>query len=124
MCKRTLKTFIYCEGYFCIYIRNIELFFSERNDRAPKFNRYELSNDLTLKEDQIGITEYVTPGSGFTGVIKHRISDFQVSEVDLDGVIAKLTDIKPPIPPEGNRNNEKKRRNVQFIIDISITISR
>lgn len=54
-----------------------------------------------MREDQIGITEYVATGPGFTGVIKHRISDFQVNEIDLDGNVAKLTDTKPPIPPKG-----------------------
>lgn len=74
-------------------------------DNREKFNRYESSKNVTLREDQIGITEYVRPGPGFTGIIKHRISDFQVSEIDLDGNVAKLTDIKAPVPPKGKLNS-------------------
>lgn len=74
--------------------------FGERNN-AEKFNRYEQSKCDSLKENQIGITEYVSPGPGFTGIIKHRISDFQVNEIDLDGNVAKLTDTKAPKPPKG-----------------------
>lgn len=43
----------------------------------------------------------MSPVPGFTGVIKHRISDFQVNEIDLDGNVAKLTDTKAPPPPKG-----------------------
>lgn len=77
------------------------LYDRQRGNPREKFNRYESGNADTLREDQIGITEYVSPGPGFTGIIKHRISDFQVSEIDLDGNVAKLTDTKAPSPPKG-----------------------
>ncbi|XP_028026407.1 pseudouridylate synthase 7 homolog [Bombyx mandarina] len=53
-----------------------------------------------ISESEIGITEYISDHKGFIGIIKWRYSDFQVSEINEDGVIAKLTDLKPPEPPE------------------------
>ena len=63
-------------------------------------NRYLLGKPLTLKESEVGATEFVCDGSGFTGVIKHRISDFHVNEIASDGSVSKLTDIDLPKPPK------------------------
>ncbi|XP_063620984.1 pseudouridylate synthase 7 homolog [Cydia splendana] len=52
-----------------------------------------------LSEEEIGVTEYINDHEGFLGVIKSRYSDFQVSEINLKGEIAKLTNTKPPQPP-------------------------
>lgn len=52
-----------------------------------------------LSEEEIGVTEYINDHEGFLGVIKSRYSDFQVSEINLNGEIAKLTNTKPPQPP-------------------------
>ncbi|KAI8428408.1 hypothetical protein MSG28_007233 [Choristoneura fumiferana] len=52
-----------------------------------------------LSEDEIGVTEYISDHEGFLGVIKSRYSDFQVSEINLNGEIAKLTEQTPPEPP-------------------------
>ncbi|XP_049865844.1 pseudouridylate synthase 7 homolog [Pectinophora gossypiella] len=53
-----------------------------------------------LTEEEIGVTEYVTDHEGFLGIIKSRYSDFQVSEINEQGEVAKLTNLSPPEPPE------------------------
>ncbi|KAH9644780.1 hypothetical protein HF086_016274 [Spodoptera exigua] len=53
-----------------------------------------------LSEEDIGVTEYISKHEGFNGIIKSRYSDFQVSEINEQGEIAKLTCLKPPQAPE------------------------
>uniref|UniRef100_A0A383W6L3 TRUD domain-containing protein n=1 Tax=Tetradesmus obliquus TaxID=3088 RepID=A0A383W6L3_TETOB len=50
-----------------------------------------------MQEQQVGIEEYTTSTTGFTGILKHRYNDFQVFEVDLTGRTAHLsaTDAAP-----------------------------
>lgn len=50
----------------------------------------------SLFEKDVKITEYVGKTVGFIGVIKARFSDFQVNEIDLDGNVAKLTNLSLP----------------------------
>ncbi|CAH2107859.1 unnamed protein product [Euphydryas editha] len=52
-----------------------------------------------LSEKDIGVTEYLSEHEGFNGIIKSRYSDFQVSEINEEGEVAKLTDLSPPEPP-------------------------
>lgn len=67
------------------------------NNRRPKSkDPVAVSN---VKEDQVYITEYVTAGDGFRGILKSRFSDFQVNEIDRDGKVAVLTDLGLPTPP-------------------------
>lgn len=79
----------------------------------------------SLKEQDLGITEYVGCSEGFKGIIKSRYvlfcflrlnifnvlllllcycrySDFHVNEIDLDGNVATLTDLSLPIPPKSD----------------------
>jgi hypothetical protein len=49
-----------------------------------------------MEEHQVGITEYTTATTGFSGTLKHRYEDFQVFEVDLAGRTAHLTNVDPP----------------------------
>ena len=56
------------------------------------------TNNNTLptvkRSEDHGITEYVSSAhDGFYGILKHRISDFIVNEIDAEGKIVKLTDI-------------------------------
>eukprot|EP00879_Flechtneria_rotunda_P004747 GHRR01005016.1.p1 GENE.GHRR01005016.1~~GHRR01005016.1.p1 ORF type:complete len:819 (+),score=345.29 GHRR01005016.1:316-2772(+) len=51
-------------------------------------------------ERQVGITEYTTSTTGFTGIIKHRYADFQVFEVDQSGHTAHLTSLDAPAPAQ------------------------
>ncbi|XP_050342575.1 pseudouridylate synthase 7 homolog [Nymphalis io] len=52
-----------------------------------------------LSEQDIGVTEYLSDHEGFNGIIKSRFADFQVSEINEKGEIAKLTDLSAPEPP-------------------------
>ncbi|XP_001663070.2 pseudouridylate synthase 7 homolog [Aedes aegypti] len=65
-----------------------------------------------VKEDQVFITEYVTDGKGFQGILKSRFSDFQVNEIDSDGKEAVLSDLGLPTPPvvetKSNEENEQE----------------
>ncbi|GBP87713.1 Multisubstrate pseudouridine synthase 7 [Eumeta japonica] len=58
-----------------------------------------------LTEEDIGVTEYVSDHNGFNGIIKSRYADFHVSEINLNGEIAKLTNLDPP---EEIKNEEIK----------------
>lgn len=49
-----------------------------------------------LSEKDIGVTEYISNLDGFKGILKARYSDFQVNEIDKDGVVAQLTDLSAP----------------------------
>jgi len=44
-----------------------------------------------LREKDVGITEYTSRASGISGILKHRLSDFQVHEIELDGTVVRLT---------------------------------
>ncbi|KAF6211438.1 hypothetical protein GE061_011950 [Apolygus lucorum] len=43
-----------------------------------------------LTEKEVGITEYVSSSAGISGIMKHRFSDFQVHEIDLNGKVVIL----------------------------------
>lgn len=49
-----------------------------------------------LSENEVGISEYISKFEGYSAVIKARFSDFQVSEINLEGNLAKLTDQTVP----------------------------
>ncbi|XP_041976553.1 pseudouridylate synthase 7 homolog [Aricia agestis] len=59
-----------------------------------------------LTEEEIGVTEYISDHKGFSGIIKSRFSDFQVSEINEEGEVAKLTDVKPPELPKDEAVDE------------------
>uniref|UniRef100_A0A034W3X6 Pseudouridylate synthase 7-like protein n=1 Tax=Bactrocera dorsalis TaxID=27457 RepID=A0A034W3X6_BACDO len=76
----------------------------EWRKRLPKKDG---SNKNSLREDQVGITEYVSNGAGFTGVVKSRFSDFHVNEIDLDGKVLQLNDLTVPKPAEPTLDEEE-----------------
>ena len=53
-------------------------------------------------ETDVGISTYLNkneseiPLSGFSCILKHRYSDFNVNEISLDGKVTYLTDLDPP----------------------------
>ncbi|XP_011179684.2 pseudouridylate synthase 7 homolog [Zeugodacus cucurbitae] len=65
------------------------------------------ANKKSLREDQVGITEYVSNGAGFTGVVKSRFSDFHVNEIDLEGKVLHLNDLTVPKPQEPSLDEEE-----------------
>jgi len=51
----------------------------------------------TLRENQVGITEFTNPDApGFTGILKSRFSDFHVNEIDSSGKVLELNDLSVP----------------------------
>lgn len=68
----------------------------EKQER-PKFRVFSTQ----LKEDALGITEYVMPPDHcIEGIIKSRYSDFHVNEIDLDGNEAILSKLVAPEMPQ------------------------
>ncbi|CAD7002715.1 unnamed protein product [Ceratitis capitata] len=65
------------------------------------------ANRVCLREDQVGITEYVSDGEGFTGVVKSRFSDFHVNEIDQNGQVLILNDLSVPKPAVETFDEEK-----------------
>ncbi|XP_057372375.1 pseudouridylate synthase 7 homolog [Daphnia carinata] len=47
---------------------------------------------IERKESDVGISEYVSKGAGFSAILKQRYSDFQVHEIDMNGTVIHLTD--------------------------------
>ena len=43
-------------------------------------------------EEEVGITAFANGSTGFSGILKHRFSDFVVREVSLDGSVTRLVD--------------------------------
>ena len=52
------------------------------------------------REQDVGICAFVSCSRGFGGILKHRLADFVVSEVSLDGEVAAIRSIAlPPSEP-------------------------
>ncbi|XP_050306866.1 pseudouridylate synthase 7 homolog [Anthonomus grandis grandis] len=49
-----------------------------------------------LQEQEVGITEYISPLEAYEAIIKARFSDFHVNEIDRQGRMAELTDLSIP----------------------------
>lgn len=75
-----------------------------------------------MKEDEVGITEYITKTEPFNALFKYRFFDFHVSEVDMEGNIAVLTNLRTPRPPNPDYLNEEQRLKVreEFGIDEAV----
>ncbi|XP_076271379.1 pseudouridine synthase 7 isoform X1 [Rhynchophorus ferrugineus] len=65
-------------------------------DVKPKRGKQEYRHKDQLTEEEVGISEYISDLEGYEGIIKARFSDFQVSEINLEGKMAKLTDTTIP----------------------------
>ncbi|XP_017129477.1 pseudouridylate synthase 7 homolog [Drosophila elegans] len=60
-------------------------------------NRSTPQQKSTLRENQVGITEFTNPEApGFTGILKSRFSDFHVNEIDSTGKVLELNDLSVP----------------------------
>ncbi|AOA64167.1 Pseudouridine synthase [Komagataella phaffii CBS 7435] len=92
--------------------------FTEENasNKRPKLEpqtslkeKYRLSG---IKEPDVGITEYITKDdTGFTGILKHRYTDFLVNEIDTDGNVIYLENVgfEPKKRPPREANSCKKQ---------------
>ena len=55
---------------------------------SSKKNEINLEKFNQTKEEDVGITEYISPENpGFKCVLKHRYSDFLVNEIDVEGKV-------------------------------------
>ncbi|KAJ3448740.1 pseudouridylate synthase 7 [Anaeramoeba flamelloides] len=64
---------------------------------------------IGLTEEVVGITEYLSDRElKFTGILKHRYSDFNVHEIDPNNEIVKLDNITTIETENGNEEEEKK----------------
>ncbi|KAJ5826637.1 hypothetical protein N7447_003400 [Penicillium robsamsonii] len=60
-----------------------------------------VSDAQTLKEAEVGITEFVSNDTeGFSGILKKRYTDFMVNEIMLNGEVVHLRSIDSPSKPE------------------------
>ncbi|XP_058463106.1 pseudouridylate synthase 7 homolog isoform X2 [Malaya genurostris] len=73
-----------------------------------------------LQESQVFITEYVSSGGGFKGILKSRFSDFHVNEIDVDGNEAVITDLSVPESPK-DEMEEKPNAEVESMLTQIIT---
>jgi tRNA pseudouridine13 synthase len=51
---------------------------------------------VAVREADVGIAEYANGAPGFTGILRHRYTDFCVNEVGFDGAVVRLTALAPP----------------------------
>ncbi|XP_053602375.1 pseudouridylate synthase 7 homolog [Plodia interpunctella] len=71
-----------------------------------------------LSEEEIAVTQYMSDHKGFNGIIKSRYSDFQVSEINEKGEVAKLTDLTVPEPPEEDSVDEDEELFSKYNLEI------
>ena len=70
-----------------------------------KVNSIDLSKFNKTKEEDVGITEYMSPENpGFKCVLKHRYSDFLVNEIGLDGKVVWIKEA--PSAPQEEKNDK------------------
>ncbi|XP_016992499.2 pseudouridylate synthase 7 homolog [Drosophila takahashii] len=68
-----------------------------QNNGGGQRNRTTPQQKSTLRENQVGITEFTNPDApGFTGILKSRFSDFHVNEIDSSGKVLELNDLSVP----------------------------
>lgn len=77
------------------YFKNRNRRHNQYNDNKPR-PKGEYSGQDQISEEDVGITEYLSDLEGFSAVIKARFSDFQVNEINLEGTVARLTDLGIP----------------------------
>ena len=62
--------------------------------QTKKTNIINLEKFNQTKEEDVGITEYMSPENpGFKCVLKHRYSDFLVNEIGLDGKVVWIKEM-------------------------------
>ena len=81
---------------------------NEPENPQQKSNIINLEKFNQTKEEDVGITEYMSPENpGFKCVLKHRYSDFLVNEIGLDGKVVWIKE-SDEIPQEKNELVKKE----------------
>ena len=75
---------------------------------SPKNYKTKFFTEQLLEKD-VGITEYINQGEGFSAVFKARFSDFHVNEIDPENQVAKLTDTSIPAEFKLGRRRQLSR---------------
>ncbi|KAJ2963867.1 hypothetical protein NQZ79_g1127 [Umbelopsis isabellina] len=78
------------------------------SEPATETTTKSVDADKPITEEQVGVVQYISPNlTGFTGIIKDRMTDFLVNEVDKDGHVVHLesTDIPKPQRTEKEESN-------------------
>ncbi|XP_013103621.2 pseudouridylate synthase 7 homolog [Stomoxys calcitrans] len=89
-----------------------------KRDGFVKRDRQNYTVRVSLKEDQVGITEYVSEGKGFTGVLKSRFSDFHVNEIDLNDKVLQLDNLEIPEAKEELLSPEELEKAKESLKDV------
>ncbi|CAG0885815.1 unnamed protein product [Darwinula stevensoni] len=94
-----------------------------KEEKQHKLNLEDLGNASTKKlverfsspasfpfqrihsESEVGIGAYVGNHQGFIGAAKHKASDFQVDEIDVEGKVVELTDLTVPEFPDFSKED-------------------
>ncbi|KAH8326835.1 hypothetical protein KR067_005960 [Drosophila pandora] len=91
---------------------------------GPVRNRTPPQQKVTLREDQVAITEFTNPEApGFTGILKSRFSDFHVNEIDTEGKVLELNDLNVPkvaIEPVDPQDLEKWKKELEGVIGAEV----
>eukprot|EP01025_Chloroclados_australasicus_P016467 TRINITY_DN1827_c0_g1_i2.p1 TRINITY_DN1827_c0_g1~~TRINITY_DN1827_c0_g1_i2.p1 ORF type:complete len:636 (-),score=73.90 TRINITY_DN1827_c0_g1_i2:738-2579(-) len=59
---------------------------------------------MSAQEKEVGIALFISEHQGFQGILKHRFSDFKVAEVDLEGKVASISNLGPPVHTQAQTN--------------------
>ncbi|GEQ71589.1 hypothetical protein JCM33374_g5274 [Metschnikowia sp. JCM 33374] len=80
---------------------------------APPAKRTQADPSKSIKETDVGITQYINKAykhsGGFYGEIKQRYSDFQVFEINMAGKVVHLTDTGVDLGPSKKERHLEKR---------------
>lgn len=80
-------------------------------DKKSKLDLNDYRN-FRVKEEEVGINEFVSNNKGFKCDIKQRFSDFIVHEILVNGEISELTNQDDPI-----EKSDDKEANDELIVD-------
>ncbi|XP_017074159.1 pseudouridylate synthase 7 homolog [Drosophila eugracilis] len=91
-----------------------------QNNGEGQRNRNIPQQKTTLRENEVGITEFTNPDApGFTGILKSRFSDFHVNEIDRSGKVLELNDLSVPkvaIVAVAEKELENWRKELEAVI--------
>ncbi|XP_070192243.1 pseudouridylate synthase 7 homolog isoform X2 [Littorina saxatilis] len=67
----------------------------DENKTGKEEDNYSLLS--MLREEDVGITEYISKQAGVSAIIKQRYSDFVVNEISISGEVVHLTNTDVPV---------------------------
>jgi len=91
----------------------------EPNDLSDSTGQSDSNGHTVKKSEHHGISEYVNNfHKGFFGILKHRISDFIVNEIDADGCVVKLTDMSIGVerPQDATLDSQEAKHKLKDVI--------